>query len=92
MKELLRLAAFRAAAIFGLAGCASYVLAPATRAKLESSTALEGQIYKDLADDASVPRKVLRAEARGLYCSDESILAGDGHAPDGGLSCPRVPK
>jgi hypothetical protein len=72
------------------AGCTTNVLGPADVASLRDSTALEAQVYADLADDAGVPKKVLRFEASKLYCSDRAVLRrsgglldGDGGAPIG---------
>jgi hypothetical protein len=76
--------------IAGVAGCTTHLLSDADKAKLENSVALEGQMYKDLAPEAGVPPLVLRAEAAGLYCSDEFVLEGSGKArPDAGLVCPK---
>ena len=79
-------------ALTAIGGCVTtHILAAADKVKLESSVALEGQMYKDLAEDSGVPKKVIRAETAGLYCSDESVLVGSGEpAPDGGLACPKV--
>ena len=76
-RAIARIAAFLApvCAACGAAGCVTtHILSDADQARLQSSQALEGQMYKDLAPDASVPKEVLRAEAAGLYCSDTNVL------------------
>jgi len=93
-RAIARIAAFLAPALCaacGVAGCVTHILSDADKVKLDSSQALEGQLYKDLAEDSGVPKRVLRAEAATLYCSDTDVLVGSGvAAPDGGLVCPKV--
>jgi hypothetical protein len=92
-RAIARVAAFLAPACAASAiGCVTtHILADADKSRLESSAALAGQMYKDLAPDSGVPALVLRAEAAGIFCSDTNVLVGSGvPAPDGGLKCPKV--